>query len=227
MFKHVFLFKLEIMEKLNTQNIIQSLEWRYATKAFDANKKLSTEQLEFIKKAVQLAPSSYGLQPYQIVIVSNQEVKEALKAAAYGQPQLVDASHVFVFARTKNYTTAEVDAFANNIVNTRGITLEDIKGYVDTMVGTVKAQNQDQLAIWNSKQAYIALGVLLETAALSGIDACPMEGFDNAKFDEILGLDAKNLASVVIAPVGFRSSEDDYQHYKKVRKSQEDLFINI
>ena len=215
------------METVTSENIIRLLNWRYATKSFDSNKKLNDAQLATLLNAIQLAPSSYGLQPYQIIVVSNQEIKEALKVAAYGQSQLAQASHVLVFARTKNYTIAHVDEFAANIIATRGVTAEDIKGYVDTMKGTVESQTQDQLAVWNSKQAYIALGILLESAALNGIDACPMEGFDTAKFDEILGLDAKNLASVVIAPVGFRSTEDDAQHYKKVRKSQQDLFIHI
>jgi nitroreductase len=215
------------METVTSENIIQLLNWRYATKSFDTNKKLNDEQLATLLNAIQLAPSSYGLQPYQIIVVSNQEVKEALKGAAYGQPQLAQASHVMVFARTKNYTTAHVDEYASNIIATRGVTAEEIKGFVDTMKGTVESQTQDELAVWNSKQAYLALGILLESAALNGIDACPMEGFESAKFDEILGLDAKNLASVVIATIGFRSTEDDFQHFKKVRKSQEDLFIHI
>ena len=207
--------------------LIPALNWRYATKAFDANKKLTDEQLKLLKNAIQLAPSSYGLQPYQIIVVSNQEVKEALKASAYGQPQLADASHVFIFARTKNYTTAQVNEYATNITKTRGVSLESIKGFVDTMTGTVESRTQEELAVWNSKQAYIALGFLLQTAALNEIDTCPMEGFDHAKFDEILGLDSKNLASLVIATVGFRSTEDGYQHNQKVRKSKEDLFIHI
>lgn len=215
------------METLKSENIIQSLNWRYATKSFDASKKLNGEELDTLLNAIRLTPSSYGLQPYQVVVISNKEVKEVLKDAAYGQVQLAESSHVFVFARTKNYTTQQVDEFALNIANTRGISLESIKDYVETMLGDVKSQTQEELAVWNSKQVYIALGFLLETAALNGIDACPMEGFDAAKFDEILGLDAKNLASVVIATVGFRSSGDKSQHDKKVRKSPKDLFIHI
>jgi nitroreductase len=215
------------METITPQNITRALNWRYATKSFDPNKKLTTHQLADLLNAIQLAPSSYGLQPYQIIVVSNQKIKETLKDAAYNQPQLADASQVLVFARTKNYTTAHVDEFAKNIIEIRGGSLEDIKGYVDTMKGTVESRTQDELAVWNSKQAYIALGFLLESAALQEIDACPMEGFDTLKFDEILGLEAKNLASVVIATIGFRSDQDTSQHYKKVRKSQEDLFIHI
>jgi nitroreductase len=207
--------------------IINALNWRYATKQFNADKKLTEDQLELLLEAVQLAPSSYGLQPYKVLVISNQKVKAELKAAAYGQTQLTDASHIIVFARTKTYTTAEVDKFAENIAQTRSIEVSMIKEYVDMMKGTVSSRSQEELANWNARQAYIALGVLLETAALNEIDACPMEGFDIAQFDAILGLDELNLSSVVIAPIGFRADEDVYQHFKKVRKSKDDLFIHI
>ena len=212
---------------MNSDQLIPALNWRYATKAFDNTKKLTEEQLETLLNAVQLAPTSYGLQPFKVIVVKSQEIKDKLKAAAYEQGQVAQASQVFVFATYKNYTTDHVDAYAKDIVETRGGSLEDIKGFVDTMAGTVNSRTQEQLAVWNARQAYIALGFLLEAAALHEIDACPMEGFDNAKFDEILGLDALNLTSVVIAPVGFRSSEDKYQFAKKVRKSKEDLFIKM
>jgi len=212
---------------MNTDQIIPALNWRYATKAFNSDKKLTNDHLETLLNAIQLAPTSYGLQPFKVLVVSNQEVKDKLKAAAYDQGQVAQASEVFVFAVNKNYTVEHVDAYAKDIIETRGGTLEDIKGYVDTMKGTVNSRTQEQLAFWNAKQAYIALGFLLETAALYEIDACPMEGFDNAKIDEILGLDTLNLTSVVIATVGFRSDDDKYQHAKKVRKSKEDLFIML
>lgn len=215
------------MDTIKTQNSLDALAWRYATKKFDHTKKLDKDQLENLLTAVQLAPSSYGLQPYQVIVVSNQEVKEKLKLAAFNQPQLADASHVFVFAIPKNFNTQHVDEYATNIIQTRGVAIEAIQGFVDTMKGTVNSRNQEQLANWNSRQAYIALGVLLESAALHGFDTCPMEGFNNAEFDEILGLDKNDLTSVVIAPVGFRAIEDAYQHLPKVRKSKEDLFIHI
>jgi nitroreductase len=207
--------------------IIPSLNWRYATKAFDSSKKLSEEQLETLLNAVQLAPSSYGLQPFKVIVISDQAVKDQLKAAAYEQGQVSQASQVFVFAIPKNYTTEFVDDYAKDIIETRGVSLKDIKGFVDTMAGTVNSRTQEQLANWNARQAYISLGFLLETAALYEIDACPMEGFDNAKFDEILGLDALNLTSVVMTTVGFRSEDDKSQFSKKVRKSKEDLFVMI
>ncbi|MBU0696236.1 MAG: NAD(P)H-dependent oxidoreductase [Bacteroidetes bacterium] len=215
------------METIKQNQTAEALKWRYATKVFDKTKKLSEEQLQLLKQAVQLAPSSYGLQPYQVLIVSNPEIKEKLKEAAFGQSQLTDASHIFVFARTHNFTEKHVDEYAINIAETRGIDVADIKGFVDVMKGTVNSRSQDELANWNAKQAYIALGVLLETAALHEIDACLMEGFNNAHFDGILGLADRNLTSVVIASVGFRSSDDGYQNLNKVRKSDGDLFIHI
>ncbi|WP_304068393.1 NAD(P)H-dependent oxidoreductase [Pedobacter glucosidilyticus] len=212
---------------MNAQELIDKLNWRYATKAFDASRKLSTEQLDVLLSAIQLAPSSLGLQPYKVLVISNPEIREQLKAAAYNQTQITDASEIIVFATYKDFNLSHVDDFANNIAATRGLQKEDIQGYVDMMNGSVSSKTQEQLQIWNARQAYIALGILLETAALLAIDACPMEGFSVEQFDEILGLSALNLTSVVIAAVGYRSAEDGYQHYKKVRKSKEDLFIKI
>jgi len=209
------------------KEIIDSLNWRYATKLFDSKKKLSETQLEELLTAVQLAPSSYELQPYQVVVVQDQAIKEQLKTAAYGQAQLTDASEILVFAIEKNYNETHVDAFVENIARTRNVAVEDLKGYADLMKGTVASRTGAELDAWNSKQAYIALGLLLETAALKQIDACPMEGFDNNKFNEILGLQAKNLHAVAIVAIGFRAEGDAYQHHVKVRKSKKDLFIHI
>ena len=207
--------------------VLEELNWRYATKKFDTLKKLTPQQIDGLLTAIQLAPTSYGLQPFKVLVVSNPAIREQLKAAAYGQTQVTDASELLVFATFVNYTEAHVDEYAANIIDTRGIKFAEIEEFVGMMKGSVKSQNQEQLQVWNTTQAYIALGFLLQTAALHGIDACPMEGFDAAKFDEILGLANKNLKAVVIAPIGFRANDDTYQHYKKVRKTKENLFINV
>ncbi len=219
------------MEKIELQDVATSLNdalhWRYATKHFDSEKTLSTEQVNTLLSAIQLAPTSYGLQPFKILVVTDKEIREKLKQAAYNQTQVTDASALLVFATYKNFTAENIDEYAQNIVETRGIKIEDIAGFVDVMKGQLSRMTQEQVQVWNAKQAYIALGFLLETAALEQIDACPMEGFNMQTFDEILGLADKNLQSVVIAPIGYRSTEDTYQHYKKVRKSKEDLFIHV
>lgn len=197
------------------QEILDKLSWRYATKKYDVSKKLSKEELDSLLSAVQLSPSSYGIQPYKVLVVTNPEVREKLKAVGYNQSQITDASHLFVFAVYDNFDASHIDEYAHNIAETRGLKVEDIDGFVTLMKSVVNSRSEAELKVWNSKQAYIALGVLLETAALLGLDASPMEGFDAAKFDEILNLKEQNLTSVVIAGVGHRSSEDEVQHYKK------------
>ena len=209
------------------QLVLDKLNWRYATKRYDVSKKLSKQELETLLHAVQLSPSSYGIQPYKILVITNPEVREKLREVGYNQPQITEASHLFVFAIHDQFDTSHIDEYAENIAETRGLKLEDIAGFVDLMKSIVNSKNAEELKVWNSKQAYIALGVLLETAAILDLDASPMEGFDAAKFDEVLNLKEQNLTSVVIAGVGHRSTEDDVQHYKKVRKAKENLFIEI
>ena len=207
--------------------LLDNLNWRYATKKFDATKKISSEDLNTLKEAVRLAASSYGLQPYKVVIVENPEIREQLKAAAYGQTQITDSSQLFIFANDLNAGPESVAAYIQNISKTRGIPTEALGGFADMMNGVISNLSQDAKNIWTAKQTYIALGTLLAAAAELKIDATPMEGFNPAAFNEILGFDKLGLNASVIATVGYRHDEDDTQHYKKVRKSHEELFITI
>lgn len=207
--------------------LLENLNWRYATKKFDATKKISAEDLNTLKEAVRLAASSYGLQPYKVVIVENPEIREQLKAAAYGQTQITDASQVFIFANDLNAGPESVAAYIKNISETRGVPTEALGGFADMMNGVISNLSQDAKNIWTAKQTYIALGTLLASAAELKIDATPMEGFNAAAFNEILGFDKLGLNASVIATVGYRHDEDDAQHHKKVRKSHEELFITI
>jgi len=207
--------------------LLDNLNWRYATKKFDATKKISSEDLNTLKEAVRLAASSYGLQPYKVVIVENPEIREQLKAAAYGQTQITDASQLFIFANDLNAGPESVAAYIKNISETRGVPTEALGGFADMMNGVISNLSQDAKNIWTAKQTYIALGTLLAAAAELKIDATPMEGFNPAAFNEILGFDKLGLNASVIATVGYRHTEDDTQHYKKVRKSHEELFITI
>ena len=207
--------------------LLENLNWRYATKKFDATKKISAADLNTLKEAVRLAASSYGLQPFKVVLVENPEIREKLKAAAYGQTQITDASQLFVFANDLNAGPESVAAYIKNISETRGLPTEALGGFADMMNGVISNLSQEAKNIWTSKQTYIALGTLLAAAAELKIDATPMEGFNPAQFNEILGFDKLGLNAAVIATVGYRHDEDEAQHYKKVRKSQEELFITL
>ncbi len=210
--------------EVNTKNTYnEDLNWRYATKKFDSEKEISKESLNTLLESIQLSASSYGLQPYEVMVVKDEKIREQLKAAAWNQTQITDASYVLVFANLKSVNEAYVDSYLDNIAETRNISREDLKGMEDMIKSTTLQLPADMQNIWAAKQAYIALGNLLSAAASLKIDTCPMEGFDATKFDEILGLGDKNLTTAVIAPIGYRSEEDHYQHLAKVRKSKSDL----
>eukprot|EP01037_Dinobryon_pediforme_P007264 gene7264-7335_t len=208
-------------------SLTEKLQWRAAIKQFDKNKKLTAEQLDSLLTAIQLAPSSLGLQGYKVIVVEDEATRAKLREAAHGQAQLTDASHVIVFAAETNVDEAFGKNYIDLVAKTRGIGREHLAGFEGMVLGAINGQPADQKLIWLHKQAYIALGVLLTAAAEQGIDATPMEGFDNAKFDEILGLKEKGLTSTVIAPVGFRSEEDGYSKMAKVRRPKEELFIHV
>ncbi|TAJ13476.1 NAD(P)H-dependent oxidoreductase [Marinilabiliaceae bacterium JC017] len=206
-------------------DIIEKLNWRYATKQFDTEKKLTGAQLIRVLSATNLAASSFGLQPYNVLVIEDTEIRKRLREAAWGQSQVTDASQVIVFAAKTNLSDTHVDEFIQRISQTRNIPVEALAEYEGMMKGAINARPQEMLTQWAARQAYIALGFLLETCAVEAIDACPMEGFENDKFDDILGLKGKHLTSVVMATVGYRSSEDKYQHLGKVRKTLDELVI--
>jgi nitroreductase / dihydropteridine reductase len=204
-------------------SIIENLNWRYATKSM-SGAIVPQEKLDTILAATNLAATSYGLQPYSILVVSNQELKDKMQAAAYGQVQVGSASHILVFAVPEKLTAEAIQDFINNVAATRNMPVEMLDGYKGMMMGTVGALPAEAQQVWCAKQAYIALGTAMVAAAEQKVDACPMEGFDAAQFDEILGLKEKGLKSVVILPLGFRADTDASASYKKVRKQASDLF---
>lgn len=207
-------------------SLLNDLQWRYATKNMNGET-IPTEKLNVILEATNLAASSYGLQPFTVLVISHATTKTILQAAAYNQPQVGTSSHVLVFAVPEKITPEAIEHFINNVATTRNIPLDALEGYKQMILGTVGALPAEQQQIWAAKQAYIALGTALAAAAEQKIDACPMEGFDAAKVDEILGLKEKGLKSVVILPLGFRAETDATAHYKKVRKSNDEFFIHL
>ena len=208
-------------------NFIENQKWRYATKKFDASKKVSASDLETLKEAIQLSTSSYGLQLYKVFIIENPEVRAQLQPASWGQSQIIEASHLFVFTNIVDVQDQHIDAYVQNFANTRGLTVEDLKGYSDFMKSKIVPLPVEQKAVWTSKQTYLALGNLLNAAAELKIDVTPMEGFEPEKYNEILGLNALGLNASLVAAVGYRHEEDATQHYVKVRKPKQELFITI
>lgn len=201
--------------------------WRYATKKFDATKKISNEDLNILKEAIRLSSSSYGLQPYKVIIVENPELRAKIRPSAWGQSQIVEASHLIIFANEINFGTVGIDNYFKNTSETRQIPLESMKGYQDLVIKNITSLPEEMRNIWTAKQTYLALGNLLNAAAELKIDATPMEGFVPAEVNEILGLDKLGLNATLIATIGYRHEEDATQHNKKVRKSNEELFITL
>ncbi len=208
-------------------SLIDKLNWRYATKKFDVTKKLSAEQLNALLDAVHLAPSSAGLQAYRIIVVENPEVKEQLREAARGQQQLTTASHIIVFAAETNLDSAYVKTYIDRIAETRGVERGNLEGFETSINNHLSTMTNEAKTIDNHKQAHIALGILISVAAELGVDACPMAGFDAAKFDEILDLKKLGLTTAVIAPIGFRADDDALSTAAKVRRPKEELFIHV
>lgn len=204
--------------------IISDSKWRYATKKFDASKKVSNEDLQTLKEAIQLASSSYGLQLYKVLIVENEEIRKELQPASWGQTQIVDASHLFVFCNYTEVTEKHLNDFGVLKSKQQGIELEKLSGYISFIQNQLSSMSPEAINIWTAKQTYIALANLLNACAELRIDACPMEGFEAEKYNEILDLTDKGLSAAVVCTVGYRSSEDDTQHAPKVRKEFNDLF---
>ncbi|UPQ79032.1 NAD(P)H-dependent oxidoreductase [Flavobacterium azooxidireducens] len=208
-------------------DFISNQKWRYATKKFDASKKISSEDLETLKEAIQLSTSSYGLQPYKVFIIENPELRAKIQPFAWGQSQIVDASQLLVFANITNFGENEIDNYIANMVETRGIPAESVKGYADFMKMKITALPEEQRNTWTSKQTYLALANLMNAAAELKIDVTPMEGFEPENVNEVLGLNALGLNASLLATIGYRHEEDATQHYKKVRKPKNELFINL
>lgn len=206
-------------------NTLEALNWRYATKQFDPNKKLTPEQLNTVLEALRLTPSSLGVQPWKFVVVENQQTKEALLEATRNQPQVVDCSHLIVIARKRTISHKDVDNYIAHVAKTRETGVEHLAGYKDMINSFIQKRTEEQLNEWMARQCYIALGNALTIAAIEGIDTCPMEGFIPKEYDRILELEKENLTAVVLLPLGFRSEEDSSALRAKVRYPQDDLVL--
>lgn len=209
---------------MTATNILTQLRWRYATQKFDTSKKLNEEQLHLLKEAMRLAPSSYGFQPWKFIQVDDPKVREQIKQAAWGQPKVTEASHLFVFASKKDLTVEDAQHLVEETAQAQGKTVEDLSGMTQMLEGFISNLEPEAAEHWAARQVYIPLGFLLSVAAIYGIDAGPMEGFDKAKVDEILGLEKLGYKSRVMCAVGFRAKDDPAAERAKVRYPQQEVF---
>ena len=209
-------------------DLLQDLQWRYATKKFDPSKAVAQEKVDFILEAIRLSASSSGLQPYEVFVVTNKDIREKIVPHAWGQQQIVDASHVLVFAAWDNYTAERINNMFDLVNEERGFSNQGWEDYRNMLLNTYPQRDPETNFEHAARQAYIGLGSALIAAADAKVDSTPMEGFVPKEVDEILGLKEKGLRSVVILPLGYRAEDGDWLvNLKKVRRSEEDFITNV
>ena len=207
-------------------HLLENLKWRYATKIFETEKKVSKQDLDILKEAIQLTPTSYGLQPFKILIIKDLKIRIKLSTASYDQPQITTASHLFIFCNYTELPKNEIENYIQLTAKTQNISPKNLEGYKQLITNDLKQRNQKELQNWSKNQNYIAMSNLLNACAELKIDACPMEGFDNEAYNEILDLNKLQLNASIIVPIGYRAIHDNSQFREKVRKGFDQIFIN-
>lgn len=215
------------METLKPEKLIEALEWRYATKKFNAAKKIDEKTWSMLEKALILTPSSYGLQPWKFIVVQNQGVKDQLRAVSWNQSQVSDCSHHVVFVIKEKMDEAHITHFIEQTAKVRGMEAATMDGYKKMMIGDlVTGPRSKIISEWAARQAYIALGNFMTAAAMVGVDTCPLEGIDPVKYDEILGLNGSGWKTVCACPAGYRAEDDKYASAKKVRFEAAEVIVH-
>jgi nitroreductase len=213
---------------MSTQELLKALEWRYATKRFDKTKKLSADVWQALERALILTPTSYGLQPYRFIVLTDAEKRAELLSHSWNQPQVVDCSHYVVLAARTKVTEADVDNWIQRLAAVRKVPAETLVAYRGMMVGDVVHGSRGKMAHeWAVRQAYIALGNLMTSSAVIGVDTCPMEGIVPAEYDCILGLQNSGYATCVACALGYRSDTDKYAALPKARFGPAELIRNF
>ena len=212
---------------MNTSLSTKQLQWRYATKKFDSEQKISEQKLDIIKESFNLTATSYGLQPIKLIVVSNKDIQESLVAQSWNQRQVADASHLLIFCIEKKLSAEYIKTYFERVKDIRNTPDEIIKPFQKFLIEDFEAKTTEDIQTWSTNQAYLAMGNLLTICALEEIDACPMEGFEPEEYDKILGLDKQNLKSVLVMPIGYRAKDDMFASFKKVRRPMEETIIEI
>ncbi|WP_281987363.1 NAD(P)H-dependent oxidoreductase [Aquimarina aggregata] len=208
-------------------NIIEQLQWRYATKKFDDEKMLPQEKLNTLIEAFNLTATSYGLQPLKLVVVKDKKLQKELTKHSWNQQQVADASHVLVFCIENTIGEEYISKHFDNVQTIRNTSEEILNPFKKQLIDSFKNKPNEEISSWATKQAYLAMGNLLTVCAIEEIDACPMEGFIPEKYNEILNLTELGLSSVLVLPVGYRAKDDMFSDFKKVRRSIKDTVITI
>jgi len=204
----------------------EQLNWRYAVKRYDKSRRVEQGDLEKLREAIRMAPSSFGLQPFKVLFIEDEGLRKKLSVASFHQPQVTEASCLIVFAIETVIDKVFVNTYFENVCNTRGIKMEgNLEKHRDSVIAAISRKQVDEMRAWAAHQVYLALGFLLFAAAELKIDANAMEGFMPDRYDELLGLESMGLHAAVIAAVGYRHPDDIYQHLIKVRRPEHELFM--
>jgi nitroreductase len=216
------------MNPITTDQLLAAQTWRYATKQFDASQTIPSAVWQALEESLILSPSSYGLQPWQFFVVTNPDLRAKLRPHSWGQSQITDASHLVVFAIPEKVDVPYMEKYLARIAEVRGIPLESLGFYRDMMMADVIAgPRQAWVREWAARQVYIALGNFMTSAALVGVDTCPLEGIDPREYDAILDLPAKGFNTIVACAAGYRSADDKYATLPKVRFEKSDLIRHL
>ena len=215
------------MSAISSTELLKQLNWRYATKKFDSTRSISAEDWQALEHVLVLTPSSFGLQPWKFVVVTDLGIRQQLVAHSWNQTQVVEASHLVVLAIKKDLGPPEIDRYLARMAEVRGSSLESLAGLRKMLIGSLVPPKGFEINEWATRQAYIALGNFLTAAAMLGIDTCPMEGFVPAQYDEILGLPEKGLTAAVACAAGYRAADDKYAALPKVRFPASKLIVHI
>lgn len=209
------------------KDILEDLNWRYAVKKFDSERMLSKQQIDKLKKVFNLTATSYGLQPIRLVTIQNKALQEKLVPHSFDQLQVVQASHVLVLCVENTVDAKYISDYFDLVKNVRGTSDAILNPFQEMLTESFSNKNSVEIKAWSKNQAYLAMGALLTVCALEKIDACPMEGFNPEAYDDVLGLTAEGISSVLVMPIGYRAEDDVFASFKKVRKHIANSVIDL
>lgn len=216
------------MSLVSNQDLLKTLQWRYATKKFDVTRKISKQDWQALEEALILTPSSYGLQPWKFIVITSHTLRQELTPFSWNQPQVLDCSHYVVFTIKKHFKIRDIDTYLDQVVYQRKVSKESLAFYRNMMINDViEGRRSFSINEWAARQTYIALGNFMTSAALRGIDTCPMEGIEPENYDKVLKLNGRDLTAIVACAAGYRSTEDKYALLPKVRFPKSEVIENL